>query len=60
MKKINYKNLDLDLFYEKLDNGLYEVKAQIETKSENDDGDEENSTDTTTFIVYKNKVVTMK
>ena len=22
MKKINYKNLDLDLFYEKLDNGL--------------------------------------
>lgn len=45
---------------EKLDNGLYEVKAQIETKSENDDGDEENSTDTTTFIVYKNKVVTMK
>ena len=22
MEKINYKNLDLDLFYEKLDNGL--------------------------------------
>ena len=45
---------------EKLADGLYEVKAQIETKYEDEDGDEEDSTDTTTFIVYKNKVISME
>ena len=44
---------------EKLDSGLYEVKAQIETKTEDKYGDEEINTNTTIFIIYNNKVVSM-
>ena len=44
---------------EKLDSGLCEVKAQIEIKTKDKYGDEEINTNTTIFIIYKNKVVTM-
>ena len=44
---------------EKLDSGLYEVKAQIEIKTKDKYGDEEINTNTTIFIIYNNKVVSM-
>ncbi|MBR3153160.1 MAG: hypothetical protein IKF52_06160 [Clostridia bacterium] len=36
--------------------GLYKVKAQIKTKAKKD-GDEEEKSDTVTFVVYKGKVI---
>ena len=44
---------------EKLDSGLYKVKAQIEIKTKDKYGDEEINTNTTIFIIYNNKVVSM-
>ena len=44
---------------EKLDSGLYKVKAQIEIKTKDKYGDEEIDTNTTIFIIYNNKVVSM-
>lgn len=44
---------------EKVDKGLYKVKAQIEMKTvtDDEDEDEEEETSTTTFYVYKNKII---
>lgn len=45
---------------EKLAKDLYKIKAQVESKTVDEDGDERETSTTTTFIVYKNKVVTME
>ena len=45
---------------EKLAKGLYRVKAQIETKSKDVDGEEKENTATATFIVYNNKIISME
>lgn len=45
---------------EKLEKGLYRVKAQIETKSKDEDGEERENSATATFIVYNNKIISME
>ena len=48
---------------EKLADGLYKVKAQIETKTKSkdeDDEDENTNTNTSTFIVYNDKIIDME
>ena len=45
---------------EKLADGLYRVRAQIETTTKDEDGEEEENSATATFIVYNDKIISME